>query len=132
MFCGVLHFIEYSLFTISTLLISQIAKQYNYHMTKIHNKSFCYIYHVVQVNLNSRLGVKCGQLLSARQISDLVAQCLAGLLRKQKVPGSNPTGQEFFILKFSVHAPHSSSKPMQMKSTTTFSELIVTLIPCFR
>ena len=37
-------------------------------------------------------------------------------------------GQEFFILKFSVFAPSSPSKPMQIKSTVTYSELI----PCFR
>ena len=35
-------------------------------------------------------------------------------------------GQEFFILLFSVFAPCSPSKPMQMKSAVTYSELI----PC--
>ena len=33
----------------ANFLIGQTSKRYKY-MTKIHDKSFCYIYHVVQVN----------------------------------------------------------------------------------
>ena len=46
-FCRVLHLIN-SLQS-ANVLIKQTAKQYKYYMTKIQEKSFFYIYHVVQV-----------------------------------------------------------------------------------
>ena len=46
-FCRVLHLINSLQST--NVLIKQTAKQYKYYMTKIQEKSFCYIYHVVQV-----------------------------------------------------------------------------------
>ena len=46
-FCRVLHLIN-SLQS-ANVLIKQTAKQYKYYMTKIQEKSFCYIYHMVQV-----------------------------------------------------------------------------------
>ena len=49
---SVLHFIN-SLQS-ANALISQTAKRYQYYMTKILEKSFCYINHVVQVNSKHR------------------------------------------------------------------------------
>ena len=46
-FCRVLHLIN-SLQS-ANVLIKQTSKRYKYYMTKIQEKSFCYIYHVVQV-----------------------------------------------------------------------------------
>ena len=46
-FCRVLHLIN-SLQS-ANVLIKQTSKRYTYYMTKIQEKSFCYIYHVVQV-----------------------------------------------------------------------------------
>ena len=52
-FCRVLHLIN-SLQS-ANVLIKQTAKQYKYYMTKIQEKSFCYIYHVVQVNIIDKM-----------------------------------------------------------------------------
>ena len=63
-------------------------------MTKIHDKSLCYIYHAAQV-INIESSGKTRSPLGARYISALIAQ-LARSLRKWKVPGSNPTvGKNF-------------------------------------
>ena len=51
MFSRVLHFI-YSLQS-ANVLIHQTVKRFKYYMKKIHDESFCYIYHVVQVILKS-------------------------------------------------------------------------------
>ena len=60
---------------------------------------------------------------------DLLSWISHSWSRKQKVSGSNSTvGKNFFILLFAVFGPFWSSKPMQLKSTMTYTELI----PCFR
>ena len=53
-FCRVLYLIN-SLQS-ANVLIKQTPKRYKYYMTKIQEKSFCYMYHVVQVqcNLNTK------------------------------------------------------------------------------
>ena len=55
---------------------------------------------------------------------------VACLLRKRKVPGSNPTVDKnlTFCNSRSTHNLHSSIKSMRMKSTITYTQLI----PCFR
>ena len=54
---------------------------------------------------------------------------VARSLSKREVPGSNPTVGNFtFCNSRSTRDPHSSSKPMRMKSTMTYTKLI----PCFR
>ena len=57
-------------------------------------------------------------------------QRLARLLRKRKVPGSNPTVEKNFPFCKSclLLVPHSSTLPVQIKSTMTFT----LLLPCFR
>ena len=50
--CVVLHFIK--LLQSANVLISQTAKRYKYYMAKS-DKLFCYIYHVIKVNLRSQL-----------------------------------------------------------------------------
>ena len=56
-------------------------------------------------------------------ISGFVTQLVARLLRKRKVPGSNPTVGKNFSLCIShlLCVPCSRSKPMQMKSTMTYT-----------
>ena len=36
-------------------LIGQTEKRYKYYMTKIHNRLFCYIYHMLQVNFSQKI-----------------------------------------------------------------------------
>ena len=68
--------------------------------------------------------------LGDRYLSALIAQRLARSLRKWKASGSNPTlGKDFF--HFAIHGSCSSQvkkKPIQMKSTMTYSALL----PSFR
>ena len=53
----------------------------------------------------------------------LRSSVVARSLSKQEVPGSNPTVDKNFTFcnSGSTHDPHSSSKPMRMKSTMTYT-----------
>ena len=103
-FCSVLHFA--SPLQSANGLISQKAKRYKYHMTKIHNRSLCYIYHMVQDILIKNSGKTRFTLKCSIDISTSCAT-LSELSSGERSPVfKSHCGQEFLILLFSVIAPH--------------------------
>ena len=102
MCCRVLHFMN-SLQS-ANVLISQTAIRYKYNMTKIHDKSFCYIYHVLQVKSNRTFRNPRSAFNCSIDISDPVARWLARSLCQRKVPSSNPAVGKNFSFCYSRFA----------------------------
>ena len=84
-------------------------------MTKIHDKLFCYIYHVLQVNFLKVAQLKPGELLFTRQTLVLRSSEVTPSLRKRKAPGSNPTVSKTFSFcnSRSIPVPDRSRQSLQ-------------------